>query len=355
MVILAREQVGCWQARSLAARSLPHCMGRNKRVRPHHPIGVELRLPYVNFAIIIGPTLAVRIPTLDVAADAERRNDPIDSLVSLLRGRRFALLSGAGISTDSGIPDYRGPSGTLRKRQPMQLQEFLRDEDARRRYWSRSYLGWPKVAQSLPNSCHLAVTKLENSGRTTGLITQNVDGLHSAAGTAKLTELHGSLHWVRCLSCALRIPRTSLQDTLEQLNPGLPAKLFERVQAGDAELNPDGDAELSPLLARDFVVPACPQCHGVLKPDVVFFGENVPRSVVDSAWSMLDGATALVILGSSLAVYSGFRFAKGAHERDIPIAIVNQGRTRADSLAALCIDAPLHQVLGELVGALCPQ
>ncbi len=298
-------------------------------------------------------TLAVRIPTLDVADSAPRRSDSIDSLIALLIGRRFAILTGAGISTDSGIPDYRGPSGTLRKRQPMQLQEFLREESARRRYWSRSYLGWPKVETARPNASHHSVTTLERSGRSTGLITQNVDGLHSAADTTTLVELHGSLHWVRCLSCPLRIRRSDLQHTLQQLNPSLAAQWFDRVAAGDAELNPDGDAELDPQLAQHFVIPSCPACHGILKPDVVFFGENVPQSIVSQAWSMLDGATALLVLGSSLAVYSGFRFAKGAHDRDIPIAIVNQGRTRADALAALCVDAPLQVVLKALVSALC--
>lgn len=298
-------------------------------------------------------TLAVRIPTLDVADSTPRRSDSIESLIALLTGRRFAVLTGAGISTDSGIPDYRGPSGMLRKRQPMQLQEFLREDSARRRYWSRSFFGWPKVASAQPNDSHHCVSALAHSGRSTGLITQNVDGLHSAAGSEVVVELHGSLHWVRCLSCPLRIRRSDLQHTLQQLNPDLPLQGSERIKAGDAELHPDGDAELDPQLAQHFVIPSCPSCHGILKPDVVFFGENVPQEVVRQAWSMLDGATALLVLGSSLAVYSGFRFAKGAHERDLPIAIVNQGRTRADALAALCVDAPLQVVLKALVSALC--
>lgn len=297
-------------------------------------------------------TLAVRIPTLDVADNTPRRSDSIESLIALLTGRRFAVLSGAGISTDSGIPDYRGPSGTLRKRQPMQLQEFLREDSARRRYWSRSFFGWPKVQSAQPNDSHRCVTALEQLGRSTGIITQNVDGLHSAAGSNTVVELHGSLHWVRCLSCPLRMLRSELQHMLGRLNPHVSDAGSVRIAAGDAELNPDGDAELDPQLAQHFVIPSCPACHGILKPDVVFFGENVPHAVVSQAWSILDGATALLVLGSSLAVYSGFRFAKGAHARDIPLAIVNQGRTRADDLAALCVDAPLGQVLPALVSAL---
>lgn len=271
-----------------------------------------------------------------------RQKDSPASLVALLRGRRFVALTGAGCSTDSGIPDYRGPTGSLRRRQPIQYQDFVRSAATRKRYWARSMLGWPQVVAAAPNAAHLALSELEAAGLCMGVITQNVDGLHARAGSRNVVELHGSLHGVRCLGCGRTQPRSSLQPTLLSQNPSWGQR--------SAQAAPDGDADLDADSARlsDFSVPACSDCGGVLKPDVVFFGENVARPVVDAAWRMFDGASALLILGSSLAVYSGFRFARGAAERGLPIAIVNLGPTRADDLAALRVEASLSPTLTEL-------
>jgi NAD-dependent SIR2 family protein deacetylase len=277
-------------------------------------------------------------------AEEPRRSDSIADLLALLRGRRFTILSGAGCSTDSGIPDYRGPTGSLRKRQPIQYQDFLRSETTRRRYWARSTLGWRTIATARPNAAHEAIAALEHGGRLGGLITQNVDGLHQAAGSRQLVELHGSLHWVRCLSCEQPVDRASLQAELVTKNPSLSQAL--------AASAPDGDADLDEALHAGFLVPACRQCGGVLKPDVVFFGENVPRSRVQAAWRMLESAEALLVLGSSLALFSGFRFVRGAVERDLPVALVNLGPTRADALAAVRVEAPVGPTLTTLLAAL---
>ncbi len=266
--------------------------------------------------------------------------DSIESLLTVLRGRRFAALSGAGCSTDSGIPDYRGPQGMLRRRQPITYQEFLRSEVNRRRYWARSMVGWSTVAAARPNAAHLALVELERAGCLAGLITQNVDGLHHAAGSQRLVELHGNLHFIRCLSCSTRITRAAMQAELQAENPTL--------DTARAESAPDGDAELAPEYYEDFIVPVCKQCGGLLKPDVVFFGENVLRPVVDAAWSFLAEAEVLLILGSSLAVYSGYRFVVGAAQRKLPVAIVNLGPTRGDELATIRIAAPLGPTLTTL-------
>ena len=271
-------------------------------------------------------------------------SDSVESLLALLKGRRFTALSGAGCSTDSGIPDYRGPQGTLRRRQPITLQEFLHSEANRRRYWARSLVGWPTVATARPNAAHLALAALEGAGCMKGLITQNVDGLHRAAGSQQLIELHGNLHFVRCLTCAARLERAAFQDELLAENPTL--------EAARADSAPDGDAELLPASYEDFIVPACRQCGGVLKPDVVFFGENVRRPVVEAAFRFIAEAEALLVLGSSLAVYSGFRFVRGAVERGLPVAIVHLGPTRGDELAALRVAAPLGATLTTLAAAL---
>lgn len=271
-----------------------------------------------------------------------RRRDELSSVGGLLRGRRFVVLSGAGCSTDSGIPDYRGPTGSLRRRAPVQYQEFLRSEAVRQRYWARSLLGFGQVGAAQPNAVHRAVAALERAGLVTGLITQNVDGLHSQAGSQRVVELHGSLHWVRCLTCGRRESRAALQAQLLSQNP--------QYAQHSAAAAPDGDADFEPGTAGlpAFQVPGCSGCGGLLKPDVVFFGENVPRPIVDAAWGFFAEASALLILGSSLAVYSGFRFARGAAERSLPIVLINQGPTRADDLAALRVEAPLAPSLTTL-------
>lgn len=275
----------------------------------------------------------------------ERRRDALTSAVALLRGRRFVVLTGAGCSTDSGIPDYRGPTGSLRRRTPIQHQDYLRSAETRQRYWARSTLGWPQVGMAQPNAVHHALTALEQAGLVTGIITQNVDGLHGRAGSRRVVELHGSLHAVICLQCGQRSLRDSLQAELLAANPS-----YAEHAAAAA---PDGDAEFEPGASRaSFVVPTCSLCGGMLKPDVVFFGGNVARPVVEAAWQLFADASALLVLGTSLAVFSGFRFARGAAERGLPIVVINQGPTRADELAALCVDEPLSPSLSTLCRAL---
>jgi NAD-dependent SIR2 family protein deacetylase len=257
-----------------------------------------------------------------------------------MRGRKTLVLSGAGISTESGIPDYRGPQGTLRSRLPMQYREFVGSEEARRRYWSRSAVGWSRLTLAKPNAGHAALARLEESGAVTGVITQNVDGLHQAAGSRRVLELHGTLSEVRCLACGRTEKRERYRDRLLAENPG-----WTPAEPRTARAAPDGDAELaageSPLLS----VPACVHCNGVMKPDVVFFGENVPGRRVEEAWSMLAEADVLLVVGSSLAVFSGFRFVERAAREGKPLAIVNQGLTRGDDLAAVRIEGRLGDML----------
>lgn len=263
----------------------------------------------------------------------------IDGIVNVLAGRRILALTGAGISTESGIPDYRGPGRPPRR--PIQYQEFVSRPEARQRYWARSTLGWPRFRGARPNAGHAALTTLERSGRLVGLLTQNVDRLHQAAGHGALIELHGALADVVCLGCAARSDRDVLQEELLALNPGW---------AGEGPDAPDGDVELAS--AEGFRVPACAVCGGILKPDVVFFGENVPAARVAAAWAWLDAAEVLLVVGSSLAVFSGFRFARRAAEVGKVVVILNQGETRADPLATLKVEAPAGVTLAALARAL---
>ena len=244
------------------------------------------------------------------------------------------VLTGAGCSTESGIPDYRGPTGVMRAREPMRYQEFVKSEEGRQRYWARSAVGWGRFASAAPNAGHHAIAVLEQAGHVHGVITQNVDGLHGQAGSRRVIELHGSLHRARCLHCARLVDRESVQARIAKENPGF-------LEAGTAarELAPDGDVHLSPEEVARFVTPSCEACGGPMKPDVVFFGENVPDHTARAAWSLLDGAEMLIVAGSSLAVYSGYRFVKTAAERNLPVVIVNRGVTRGDPHASLRIDA----------------
>ena len=264
--------------------------------------------------------------------------DALDALSDVLAERRTLVLSGAGISTDSGIPDYRGPDA--RPRAPMRYQTFVRDPEARRRYWARSSVGWPVTARARANEAHAAVARLERAGAVCGVLTQNVDGLHQAAGSRRVLELHGSLASVICLDCGVRSARAVLQERMKAANPDF--------HAHADDVAPDGDVEIPDALTRDFVVPECLSCGGTLKPDVVFFGENVPRPRVERAWRMLDEADALLVVGSSLTVYSGYRFVRRAREQGLPIAIVNDGPTRGDDAAAV----RSHGRLGEVLPAL---
>ena len=269
-------------------------------------------------------------------------------LVDVVTACRALILSGAGLSTESGIPDYRGPTGLARRAQPMTYQAFTGSVAARRRYWARSYLGWRHVARAVPNDGHRAVAEMSRRGLLTGIITQNVDGLHQAAGAFGVTELHGSLHRVVCLSCGRRTARAGLDRRLEAANPGWDARLA----AVSAHSRPDGDAALDDEATESFQVVDCSACHGVLKPDVVFFGENVPRPRAEACYAMVERSRALVVLGSSLTVMSGFRYVRHAAGLRRPVVIVNQGATRGDAYAAATLDAPLGRTLTELVTAL---
>jgi NAD-dependent SIR2 family protein deacetylase len=251
-----------------------------------------------------------------------------------------AVLSGAGLSTESGIPDYRGPTGQARRGTPMTYQTFTGGEEARRRYWARSHLGWRHIASAGPNAGHLAVAALERAGLLAGVITQNVDGLHQAAGTADVTELHGSLHRVVCLSCGARTARPALDARLRAANPGW--------SAAAAGINPDGDAALADAAVSSFVMVACDTCGGVLKPDVVFFGENVPPPRAAACYNLIESARSLIVLGSSLTVMSGLRYVRRAASLGLPVAIINQGTTRGDELATVTLDAPLGETLTTL-------
>jgi NAD+-dependent protein deacetylase sirtuin 4 len=264
----------------------------------------------------------------------------IAEVATLLRGRRVVVLAGAGISTESGIPDYRGAGRSPRK--SIQYREFIQSAAVRQRYWARSAAGWPKMLAARPNDAHRALAALEERGHVAGVITQNVDGLHAAAGSRALVELHGALARVRCLDCNTTTPRATMQERLLVANPSITER--------SAAAAPDGDAELSDT--EDFVVPACLTCGGVLKPDVVLFGENVPAQTVSDAWSLFDRAEVLLVVGSSLAVFSGYRFVVRASERSIPIAIINLGPTRGDSLAAAKLDARLGDALPDLAASL---
>jgi NAD-dependent SIR2 family protein deacetylase len=259
--------------------------------------------------------------------------------------QRLVTLTGAGCSTESGIPDYRDERGEWKRSPPIQLREFLADGRARQRYWARSLVGWPVVAAAQPNAAHRALARLESQGLVAQVITQNVDGLHQRAGSRAVIDLHGRLDEVVCLECGAVLTRAALQTELENLNPQLATQ--------PATLAPDGDADLHDVDYGRFRVPECGDCGGMLKPRVVFFGESVPRPRVDEAVERLKQADALLVVGSSLMVWSGFRFARLARELGLPIAIVNLGRTRADDLASLHVRAPCGEALAGLAAALC--
>jgi NAD-dependent SIR2 family protein deacetylase len=256
---------------------------------------------------------------------------------------RLFVLTGAGISTASGIPGYRDSEGNWRRKAPMTHQEFIRSEAARKRYWARSLAGWPAVQDAIPNAAHAALASLERCGRVRQVVTQNVDGLHQRAGSADVIDLHGRLDRVVCLDCRAVLPRAWLQTAMQSANPTFASRANQ--------LAPDGDAEL-PIDCSDFAVPACPSCDGTLKPDVVFFGDGVPRPRVEAAFDALDGADAVLVVGSSLMAYSGYRFCERAREDRKPIAAVNRGRTRADALFTLKIDADCVPTLSLLIDTL---
>lgn len=256
----------------------------------------------------------------------------VDELIELLRNKRVVALTGAGCSTESGIPDYRGVDTPPRKRPPIQHREFVDKPEWRRRYWARSMIGWPKISAARPNATHTALAALERAGVVEGTITQNVDGLHQAAGSCEVVELHGALARVRCLTCEAITTRAHIQELLQTANPS-----WSR-DDGQNEAAPDGDAEVDEAYDA-FEVVACSACGGTLMPDVVFFGGSVPRATLDAAWALFDRAEVLLVVGSSLTVFSGYRFVRRAAERNVPVAIVNRGPTRGDPHAVLRIDA----------------
>jgi NAD-dependent SIR2 family protein deacetylase len=265
----------------------------------------------------------------------------LDALAGVLASARNVLvLTGAGVSTDSGIPDYRGPGGT-RRVTPMQYREFVDSAEARRRYWARAFVGWRRFATVRPNRGHHAIARLQRVGVLGAVITQNVDGLHQAAGSRDVVELHGTLAAVVCLACGARSGRSALDARIRALNPGFHPERHE--------VRPDGDVSLGELDVARFVIPRCLSCGAdLLKPDVVFFGASVPKPRVDQCCALVDGADALLVLGSSLRVYSGYRFVRRAVERGIPVAIVTRGPTRGDPEASVRLDAPLREVLPAL-------
>ncbi len=268
----------------------------------------------------------------------------LDAVAALLERRNVLVLTGAGISTDSGIPDYRGPDGT-RRVTPMQYAEFLGSSQARQRYWARSYVGWQRFNLAQPNSGHEAVARLQRGGLVGPVITQNVDGLHQQAGATDVEELHGSLARVVCLTCGDRSSRWDLDERMREANP--------TYTVTSDEIRPDGDIVLNELDVEAFRTPLCLVCaHDTLKPDVVFFGESVPKPLVEKCFRLTEEASALVVLGSSLKVMSGYRFVRRAAALDIPVAIITRGPTRGDEQASVQVDAPLGPTLAALLDRL---
>jgi NAD-dependent SIR2 family protein deacetylase len=267
--------------------------------------------------------------------------DEARALAALFAAGRVLVLTGAGISTDSGIPDYRGPDGRAHTTSPMTYDIFTGSIEERRRYWARSHVGWQRIAEAHPNVSHHAVARLGRAGLLTGVVTQNVDGLHGAAGSPDVIDLHGRLDVVVCLGCGRRRPRLEIGLRMDALNPG-----FRQAAIADrTAVRPDGDVVLAEAAVAAFRTVDCRVCGGALKPDVVYFGEHVPRERFQDALGRLDASSALVVLGSSLTVGSGYRFVTAAVRRGLPVVIVTRGVTRGDKHATLKIDAPLAAVL----------
>ncbi|WP_163540856.1 NAD-dependent protein deacetylase [Occultella kanbiaonis] len=263
-------------------------------------------------------------------------------LVELLAGRRFAVLTGAGVSTDSGIPDYRGPDSPPRT--PMTYQQFVSDEGFRRHYWARNHVGWRHMRTTEPNAGHRALAELEERGIVLGVITQNVDLLHERAGSKRVIDLHGHYNEVRCLNCGTVFTRAEVHERLDALNPDF------STEVGDVEIAPDADAVIA--ATESFVIADCPVCGGMLKPNIVYFGENVPKERVRAAFDLVDAGQALLVAGSSLTVMSGLRFVRHAHREGMPVGIVNRGVTRGDPLATVKVDGGASETLVALTEAL---
>ncbi|HZX29456.1 MAG TPA: NAD-dependent protein deacetylase [Telluria sp.] len=265
----------------------------------------------------------------------------IEHIAELLRTRRDVLVvTGAGISTASGIPGYRDKEGVRQGRQPIQGPEFRKSDAVRRRYWARSMVGYKTLQQARPNPAHQALAQIQQQGWLAPIVTQNVDGLHAAAGSESVIELHGNIHRVLCLDCGAVLPRAAVQAMLEDHNPALAAAI--------AQPAPDGDAHIEPDDLEGFAPPWCPHCGGLLKPDVVFFGDSVPPTTTRAAMDRLAACDAVLVVGSSLMVFSGYRFAKIAADHGKPVAAINLGRTRADPLLEVKVEAPAEQALPAL-------
>ncbi len=263
-------------------------------------------------------------------------------LVDFMHGHsRVVVLSGAGCSTDSGIPEYRDDDGNWKHRQPMQYAQFVNDESMRRRYWAQSFAGWKRISTAKPNAAHRAIAELEHAGYVSSVITQNVDNLHRAAGSCNVIDLHGVLQHIRCLDCGAQDSRAEYQGRLQDLNPDWSATA--------TAIAPDGDARISADDFRSFNVPGCGHCGGIVKPDVVFFGEAIPATRATSAQQILEASGALLVVGSSLMVFSGYRLARLANEAGKPIAIVNRGTTRADALATVKMTRNCAELLPRVV------
>lgn len=268
-------------------------------------------------------------------------------LVTLLAGRRIAVLTGAGISTDSGIPDYRGPDSPPSN--PMTIQQFIGDAAFRQRYWARNHVGWRHMDDTLPNAGHRALAALEAASVITGVITQNVDLLHTKAGSRNVINLHGTYARVICLSCGHTMSRAALAEQLEALNPGF----IERAEAiGGLAVAPDADAVVADTASFRYL--DCVRCAGMLKPDIVYFGDSVPKDVVAQAYQMVEKADALLVAGSSLTVFSGYRFVRHAAALGMPVAIINRGSTRGDELATVKVDGGCSELLALLADELSP-
>ena len=273
--------------------------------------------------------------------------DEVESpeLVALLAGRRVAVLTGAGMSTDSGIPDYRGPDSPPSN--PMTIRQFTSDPAFRQRYWARNHVGWRHMAATLPNAGHRALAALERTGIVGGVITQNVDLLHTKAGSRHVVDLHGTYARVICLDCGYTMSRAALADMLEAANPGF---LERAEQVGGIAVAPDADAIIGDT--DRFRIVDCPVCSGMLKPDIVYFGESVPKPRVEQAFAMVDAADALLVAGSSLTVFSGYRFVRHTAARGTPVAIINRGPTRGDDLATVKLDNGCSPMLALLADEL---
>jgi NAD-dependent SIR2 family protein deacetylase len=258
---------------------------------------------------------------------------------------RLFVLTGAGCSTASGIPDYRDRDGAWKRKPPVTYQAFVGEAATRARYWARSHAGWPMVSRAQPNPAHRTLATLEHAGRVESLVTQNVDGLHQRAGSREVIDLHGRIDAVRCLGCGAHSTREDVQAQLIASNP-------DWTHAVEAAIAPDGDADLDAIDTSGFVAPRCARCNGLLKPDVVFFGENVPRDRVFHAQAALQASDAMLVVGSSLMVYSGYRFALLAREAGLPLAILTAGATRADALATLKLDADCGETLSKALDSL---